>query len=142
MLLCCCLCLSLSLPLSVYCTTNQLLNSTPLYHIHTGLPSPLVYPTGNSCRYEGPCNNVICGGGGQYLHPLSAGNALGHPFSASFLEGALKITFTYVSTFWYVPPSVCVCVCVLLIIFIANLLLFLPRTLTNRPSLYSRYPRY
>ena len=52
-------------------------------------------------EYTGPCNNVICGGGGQYIHPLSAGNALGHPFSVPYLDGLLKMTFTYVTTFWY-----------------------------------------
>lgn len=51
--------------------------------------------TGN--EYEGPCDNVVCGGTG-YLHPLSAGNAFGHPFSITFAS-IVKITFTYVKTF-------------------------------------------
>lgn len=48
-------------------------------------------------EYEGPCDNVICGGTG-HLHPLSAGNAFGHPFSIGY-GSSLKITFTYVKTF-------------------------------------------
>ena len=50
-------------------------------------------------EYEGPCDNVICGGTG-HPHPLSAGNAFGHPFSIAY-GPALKLTFTYVKTFVY-----------------------------------------
>jgi len=40
------------------------------------------------------------------------------------------------------PPSLSLCVCVCVCVFIANLCLFLPRTLTHRPSHYSRYSLY
>jgi hypothetical protein len=50
-------------------------------------------------EYEGPCDNVVCGGTG-HLHPLSAGNAFGHPFSIDY-SPLLKVTFTYVTTFFY-----------------------------------------